>query len=247
MNTEHLSEASSAGQRLSIDIGAEVQLEMDGISERLRCHVIGMRPGEYLIITIPEVRIPGGITYKFAAGRSLLVRYMHQGTVFGFETIVLGTTTHPARLVFLRYPRIIQEHNIRQQPRVECLLPSKISLSEKKPGDKKPAEKTASTPSANEKTAGGKTIEGNVLDLSESGCRFRLKNATLQAEKIVLDNTDPAVTLNLQLPGVPGELTLPGLLRNRKEDSDKTEIGISFQEINPADKEKLVSYLKNAE
>ncbi|OPZ60944.1 MAG: hypothetical protein BWY87_00157 [Deltaproteobacteria bacterium ADurb.Bin510] len=52
----------------------------------------------------------------------MIVRYLYNGTVYGFQTKLIEYITSPTKLFFLDYPRIIEHHDLRQEKRFPCHL-----------------------------------------------------------------------------------------------------------------------------
>ena len=137
------------GKRIFIELGTEFQIEIEGITFRLKSTLVGMELGQYLIIKTPSFPSEvGNIKQKLFPGIEIVVRYLHKGTVFGFRTQLIEAFFTPRRLLFLEYPKVIEHYDLRSNRRVECIIPAKIILKEKE-------------------------TEGTILDINEKGCRIR--------------------------------------------------------------------------
>ena len=51
----------NAGPHVTMEPGVDVDIEIVGTQTRQRGHFVGMEPGQYLILAVPEAKTPGGI------------------------------------------------------------------------------------------------------------------------------------------------------------------------------------------
>jgi Flagellar protein YcgR/PilZ domain len=207
------------GRRIAIDFGTELQLEIDGVAGRLRSELVGMDHGKYLIVKTPTVAHLGGIGGKLYSGNRVVVRYVYAGSVYGFETSVIDAITTPVRVVFLTCPKVVNERNIRSSRRIETLLPARI-------------------------TVGDKTAEGTVTDISTSGCHFRIKVQKGAAPFAAKKEIDKDMELSVQLPGVPGELSIQGTLKNERKEEGTVELGIAFADLDEETQSRIAAYIE---
>lgn len=214
--------AADTSQRVTLEIGHELYLEVEGVQTQLRSHLVGMEPGHFLILAMPDTKIPGGVGYKFAPGRPVVVRYLHRGTIFGFESLVVDSINQPARLIFMRCPRIIEERDIRERRRVDCFLPVTLKI-------------------------GDKDVEGMVTDISETGCKCRIKTTALAAEKIGADAIPATLPITLGQIGGAESLAVNTAVRNRRQDRERTELGLAFQDLTDEMRAKLTEFISSSE
>ena len=59
----------------------------------------------------------------------MTVRYLWSGSVWGFQASVLNTTQNPAPLIFLSYPGSIERYDLREEERIDCLIPTKAEIN----------------------------------------------------------------------------------------------------------------------
>ena len=135
--------------KLEIELGDRMLLKVDAIEGFLKTDLVGMVDNQYLIVDMPK----GGpaVKNKFFEGNMVLVRYLHNGAIFAFQSYVLGVVDKPVRLVFLSFPAIVSRQELRREQRVECYLNAAIEMD-------------------------GGVLNGAVLDISPSGCRFGARN-----------------------------------------------------------------------
>ncbi len=184
-----------AGPHVTMVPGMDIDVEIVGTQTRRRGRFVGMEPGRYLILAVPEAKTPDDMAGKFVPGKPVAVHYFYRGTAYHFESPVLATFLQPAHVVFLRYPRTIEEHCIEERRRVDCYLPARLKL-------------------------GDRLVDGTVTDISATGCRCRLKNATLDAAGVGLDAIPLMLAITFPQLGDQSEFTLNAAIRNRHPRKD---------------------------
>lgn len=194
-----------AGQRLAIDIGTPLFLEVRGIPGKYKSRLIGMDAGRYLIITMPHC--PEAAACKVDEDTFLKVRYVHGGNVFGFTSFVKGVITSPVRLLVIAYPKQVAEQSLRKSERFDCYLPCKAGIHDA-------------------------TADGTIVDISIAGCRCVMPyTPTDQADDH--PSIDDTITLKLTTHEA-GELVIKGTIVNTTEYHGAVRLGISFGEPEPA-------------
>ena len=56
---------------LSVEVGTQLTLEIEGIQTRVKCDLVGIKPGSYLIIEMPPT---AGISDKISEGKRVTAR-----------------------------------------------------------------------------------------------------------------------------------------------------------------------------
>lgn len=201
-------------QGVRVDPGTSVQIEIDGVATRLQSTVVGIKPGGFLIVTLPNSNI--SIQSKLYRGNAVVLRYLYEGSAVAFQSTLLAATSEPAKLLFLGCPKVVAQRSLRAEHRVDCRLPARLS-------------------------ANGQECPAVVLDLSMAGVNCVLRPVEECPSTLA---KDADVTLHLQLPGYSGELPLQGTVRGRGEDRDPAGIGIEFAELPPEAAGPLRQYLQ---
>ncbi|MGR3317761.1 MAG: flagellar brake protein [Candidatus Anammoxibacter sp.] len=207
MKKKHI-KAQISSVRLAIDIGTELQLEIVNVSARFKSELIGMETSQYLIAKMPMI-VDDSFEEKCSKfkGAEVICRYLYRGTIFGFRSNLLGIISAPARLLFVKYPNEVEEHNVRKNERISCMLPGKIKI-------------------------GSHILDATVLDLSVSGVLVSVVDNKKEADSFVniLTETDELEFL-LQLPGEPKALVLPSIRKVVRKDDSRLNIGLQFHDI----------------
>ena len=118
----------------------------------------------------------GNAASSLYKGGSIVIRYVHKGTVFGFKSRIIHFITTPVKLIFIDYPKKIKNQNFRSHKRIYCHLPASATIADN-------------------------TVEGPVTGLSKEGCLFTAKRVNIgkSADLLQIDNE---IVVSLQLPGV---------------------------------------------
>jgi hypothetical protein len=206
------------GKRVSIELGTHLQFVVEGVTGNFKSHLIGMEPDRYLIIKAPLSTPYGSIRHKLFRGNKVIVRYLYKGTVFGFQGELVEDVYAPLRLLFLRYPKIIEEHNLRSSERVSCLLPIRARFED-----------------------GDEDIDGFITDLSESGCCSVYKK--VKGVKLPSVDIDDHLTVLCQFPKSDNEQLIPGRIKDIKSDKDHLSLGIMFEGIDLRLRNIIVQYI----
>lgn len=202
------------------EFGTEIQLEIDGVASRLQTQLIGIDTDRILIVKTPTMSQIGGINVKLFPGNRVIVRYVFEGVVYGFETAIVEAISSPLRLLFLAYPKLVTARTIRSNPRVNTSLPARLK-------------------------AGEAGADGTVTDISISGCQLEIRRQHLpETAKLAVD---AEVELTLQLPGVSGDFQIRGKLRSLRTGERKLEAGISFGELEEQVQLAIDAYVKLAD
>jgi len=204
------------GKRISIELGTQLEIEIEGVPTRIKSSLVGIEPDEYLIIKAPEAALPDSIKNKLFRGNQIVVRYLCKGTLFGFRSQLVQVTSTPIRLLFVEYPKTIEAYDLRSHERVDCFLPAKIEIKDE--------EKN-----------------GAILDISEGGCRCVIKSS--EGEKLPSVQIGELITLSCQFPGTESEQVISGEVKNVGMDKQKAVLGIQFHEIAPGLQNIIAQYI----
>lgn len=202
------------GIRLNIELGSSMRFMIEGTDEPVKGVLVGLEPHEYLIVRLD---LPVELTDHAQSGTFLTVRYISLGNEYGFSSSIIHRISTPDRLVFITYPDVIQNIDVRKSSRVSCLIPATALLDQRQ-------------------------IKGTITDISRGGCRFIIRlPATLQARQIRLIDE-----MHLQFPlmGIEGIQTLACQVRNTSIDRERIAMGIEFIEADTALTESIDGYIQ---
>lgn len=220
-----------SGKRVAIELGTSLTFEVTGVDSRIKSSFIGMEPGRYVIIKMPI----GSDEYqsKLCKGNSVIVRYLHEGTIYGFKTLILNTIAEPASLLFIEYPQAIEEHNLRASQRLDCYLPCKFRMVGSIKND------------AGEEEIVEDEFEGVVADISKVGCRGSFASSKMKNNLLNIKE-ETTVMIYIQLPGISDYVKLIGVVKRMQLDQSSTNIGVKFSPMDGDVEEKIGNYLSIA-
>lgn len=106
-----------------IQVGMTLNIEFkfsDNSGVKTQSQLVGFLRGEYLIVTTPKIN---GEYVNYSRHRNLVVRYILEGSVYGFQVGILRVMGSPFNLTFLEYPETIEQVSLRGAPRVQVVIP----------------------------------------------------------------------------------------------------------------------------
>ena len=214
MGAQH-SASPGKGTRIAVEMESFVQLQFRGSDLRLKSKLVGIETGYYLIVRPPKSSID---LEWLKIGSRVIVRYMCAGTIYGFQSTILGHMEQPVQFLILSYPKEIEQHDLRRFKRVECLLPAKCAIS------------LVDYP-------------GMIVDISLGGCKFL---STIDEEDILLDgNLEEEVRLSFELPGTSGSQSTQGRIKSVRWDGAKLELGIQFFGVDQVLHDRLKNFMRS--
>ena len=205
----------NTGRRVAVEPGTPLQIKIDGVDFALKSTLIGIEEDKYLIIKVPTNSLYGSIKHKYFRGTKIVVRYLYKGTVFGFQSELIEDLYTPLKLLFVEYPEIIENHNLRSMERVDCYLHTKVKIKEEE-------------------------IEGIILDINKKGCCCVFKGTVKSNFQI-----DEVITLRYQFPQIEDEQLTLGKVKSIKKDKKQITLGILFHEIEPEVENIIDQYISS--
>lgn len=157
---------------------------------------------------------------QLRSGQKLLVKIMAGNGVMAFASVVEQIHSQPRALVFLRYPGKLSFKEVRGATRVESRTPISVQSTQ-----------GLTSESAN----------GFISDISLSGARIELSQPVGEV------GTQIAISGDVTIARLKGQLELPAVIRSRIERSTREEeadfpaiYGIEFAEM--SDEQRLLLY-----
>ncbi|MGR3220766.1 MAG: flagellar brake domain-containing protein [Candidatus Anammoxibacter sp.] len=191
--------------RLAIEIGTGMQLQIIGVGTRFKSSLVGMGAGQYLIAKMPMI-VDENFEQKCMKNIGVAVdcNYVYKGSVFGFQSNLLDIILEPAKLIVIRYPINISEHNRRNTERISCILPGKIKL-------------------------GTNALNVTVLDISVTGSLVSIAVDTKEKKDLMAMFTKTGMfEFELLLPGEPKAFLIPSICKECKNSGSVEEVGLQF-------------------
>lgn len=194
--------STSPPPSLLIDPGVKLLIQMEGLTTvPVSSYFVGMEVDEYIAIKYPTP-FPA-VKHKIFPGTEFIIRYLFKGAIYAFQTKVIDVITKPVRLVFLEYPKMIADRNIRAAKRSRAFIPGSLKTSK---------------------------FHSYIVivDLSKKGCRLQFLSPAKDRDKI--PRKDESISINCQFPGVEGEKSVQGIIRNSEKKKDFLTLGVEFVE-----------------
>lgn len=202
-----------AGVNLEVALGADLVVTFPGMQRGYRGRVVGFDPYEFLVA---NVRLPssvrGGMGYK----DTIVVKYLHEGTVYGFETLVLNHITRPAPLLFFEYPESIEKLDLRNASRTNCNIDSTLHTADS-------------------------DYDCLVVNASDTGCRLSVAVGSRDALNMVEVGDDMVVSMRL---GNLGNIKIPVTIKNIVAKQGVLLLGCMFIDISEEEQQLISTYVE---
>jgi len=150
---------------LSIDLGAKMLLEIQGVNAKLNSSFVGLVKNKFLITQMPvlvDYEKEQVLQHLYPENKTT-VRYLNMGTVLGFQSQIIKYIMVPYPMLFLTYPRKVESLNLRKHKRIRCVFPAVAMF-------------------------GAKELEVIIVDLSDGGCGLFLRNDQKDTLKVDYDD-----------------------------------------------------------
>lgn len=212
INLEHSNDAPTLSPEFLLDLmpGKVMDLQITSSSlVRLKLPLIGYEIGRYLILKYPTANLTE-YADVLQVGNGVVVRYIVEGIkgeCVAFATTIRAITTINDKLIFLQYPKAVENRQLRSAKRQQTHIPAKIEML-KETG-----------------TTSGIAISGVIKDISEQGCQFSFKskgaNTKVKKAPILLSifagaNTPP--------------ININAIVRNSRNEYGVVYVGIEFDQ-----------------
>ncbi|GAB4241169.1 MAG: hypothetical protein Kow00109_16480 [Acidobacteriota bacterium] len=196
-----------------ISLGTEVRIQIPGMEDRYRSRVVGLDPGRFIILTKPVALSPAIVQTSLVPGSELLVRYLYDGTVWGFRSRLIQVLSGNVQVIFVEYPEEIENYELRKAERIETYLPCRLSQ-------------------------GDIAVDAILLDLSEAGARVSYKS-----DLEIGRNPGCEVQLQIPALKCGDTALLAGVVRTVREREGRWVLGLQFSEGQDEMRQKVREYL----
>lgn len=187
-------------EHLGIKLGVALRIQLRGSKDTWKSTLVGMVTDRYLIVEVPPIP---GLWVKLHQVNNIIVRYLHDGKVYGFYSTLVGAMDEPFRLTFLSYPEKIEIVNLRKFQRVPCLIPAVVSLN-------------------------GGSYHGVFTDVSEGGCSFLFDQSGAASD--VGPGLGEEVTFSVCLIGSSEVRSIGATVRSVRMIGKSMSVGTQFQD-----------------
>lgn len=198
---------SEKTQLFELEPGKYMDLQINHpVALRLKLMLVGYELGKYILLKYPKVTHNSEYKDVLVEGNVIIVRYLLEGSkgeCFAFRSAVKNVSTYPEKLLFLEYPKKIENRQLRTQQRTSIHLPAVIMIEE-------------------DENSKEMKLHGAIVDISLKGCGFTFKSKSTSTNVNKRD-----VFVCLQTPaGV--DMKISAKVRNSRNDKGVVSVGIQF-------------------
>jgi c-di-GMP-binding flagellar brake protein YcgR len=186
---------------IGLEFGTLLNIQFEGVGSA-KTSIIGIDRDKCLIIRPPALV---GIETKLFKKNQTVVRYFHDGMIFGFRCTLIGFIKTPFPLLILSYPDAAEQLNLRKHKRLSCLLNGQLLTD-----------------------SGAFKIV--ILDISHSGCRFAVPDpAGLDMLRYGMGSII-AITADMNKE-IQETVTFAARVQNLQKDEKGLMIGVAFSQV----------------
>ncbi len=196
-----------AGSFLSVGLSLKISLTIDEQKVTCGSTLLGWKDHAWLVCERP---LQLGYDQQVPSGTPCIVSYHHDGKLVGYHSEIRDLTISPVPLMFIAYPKIVEEMHLRRHVRVSSNEPILVM----RPGA---GAASASTLSSSD------YLGGLLQDLSEGGCSVALTQRPAWLRQ------GSTVHLEFELPGLGHITNLTGIVKSSDSKHTGDIVGIEFQ------------------
>ena len=194
--------------------GTTVLFESPHIADsRTQTFFRGCKQDEYLILDYPENET--GVPLTLKDGMPCIIRFLHQGRAFAFQSIIDKVLRYPYPFIFVTYPSELDSLNLRDSERHNVRFQA---VYHQKSAEDAPKDDQI----------------GTILDLSDRGCLLETDQPQTQ-ESLLL--------LSFKLPNQKAIKNLAAKVRRISRREESYRLGLMFMVSEDPDIEKIREYL----
>ncbi len=184
-------------QQLALKPDHPIFLQVNDDRTLYKTTLMGIDYNDFIIVKIPAQL---DVKNKLTEGSNITIRLEHSGALFGFSIQLILFMLHPSKVMFLKYPSDVERIKLRQNKRIQCLIPALIEFD-------------------------GGSRQGHVYDISKGGCRLVLPNQKVTKNSAALQGIQVAIFIHID--GLNLERFI-GQVRSVSEQNKTTTFGVSF-------------------
>lgn len=196
-----------AASFLSVGLLLKISFTHDQQKVMYGTMLLGWKDHEWLVCEWP---LQLGHDQQIAGGTSCTVSYLHDGKLVGYRSEIRDLMAVPVPLLFVAYPKTVEEMHLRKHLRVSANEPTLLMRT------------TQDNPSGSALRTSD-YFGGLLKDLSEGGCSVLL----VRTPSWLRPGT--TVHMEFELPGLGHITNLTGIVKNSDTRQDGDILGIEFQ------------------
>lgn len=177
------------------------------VTVRKKLILVGYELGKYLILKWPKSAHKNEYKDVLVEGNGMIIRYIVEGgsgRCYAFRTAISSIIQYPERLIFVDYPEVLENRELRNKTRQETHLPAFISMGGEGKGTKE------------------NRIAGVINDVNVKGCGFSFK---ANNDRIKVNNRD----ITVWFKGLNNEeKQMSAKVCNSRNEKGLVSVGIEF-------------------
>ncbi len=192
---------------LSVGLAVKLSLTLDGQKVMYGSTLLGWKDHAWLVCAWP---LPLSPDQRVERGTPCTVSYLHEGKLVGYRTEIRDLITSPVPLLFVAYPKAVEEMHLRKHLRASASEPILLMQVDR------------TTPSTSVLPTSS-YFGGLLKDLSGGGCSVTMvrRPAWLRAGS--------TVRLEFELPGLGHITNLTGVVKSVDVRHGSESIGLEFR------------------
>lgn len=201
--------SSERTQIFELQPGKSMDLQINHpVSLRLKLALVGYELGKYILLKYPRAINTNEYNDVLVEGNVIIVRYLmegNKGECFAFRSAIKNISTYPEKLLFLEYPKKIENRQLRTQQRTSIHIPAVIMIEE----DENNKEMQ---------------IRGAISDISLKGCGFSFKSGSSST------NVNKRKVFVCLQSTTGADMKISAQVCNSRNDKGVVSVGIQFLE-----------------
>jgi len=202
-----------------ISLGTEMIVEIQNVNQRIKVALAGIEKESFLLIKLSPNDLMGTFRSEAVMRSPVNVKFQHKDKVYSFHTEIQNIVSNPCKLMFLSFPKAVEETLVRPGQRRVCALPAMIMVS-------------------------NDIVDINIADISKDGCQCVIKISGTRGEmlqKIVHVNS--VVDLMVNFPETKERLRIAGRIRNIGSDAENISLGMQFENLSPEARTRIEGFI----
>ncbi len=192
---------------LSVGLAVKLSLTLDGQKVMYGSTLLGWKDHAWLVCEWP---LPLSHDQRVERGTPCTVSYLHDGKLFGYRTEIRDLITSPVPLLFVAYPKTVEEMHLRKHLRASTNEPILLMQAD------------GTTPSTSALPTSS-YFGGLLKDLSGGGCSVSM------VRRPVWLRSGATVRLEFELPGLGHITNLTSVVKKVEVGHDSETIGMEFR------------------
>lgn len=112
---------------LPISLGAEIIVDIVNLKMSIKGKLVGVEQNSFLLVKFAPNDLMGTFR-KMVTKSPVISKYQYKDVIYGFHTEILNIVSNPCKLIFLAYPKKIEEFKVQPNVRYESDLPAMAML-----------------------------------------------------------------------------------------------------------------------